>query len=318
MREILFVKNNKNKWEAYENTFNDEKNISPVELTNMLIDVSEDLGYAQTHYPGTETEGYLNGLAMRIHQAIYKNKRYGESTFLKFFKEYIPDVLYEHRRYLFYSFAAFSFFCILGFVSQMYNPDYVRLILGDFYVDSTIERIKKGDPFGVYKEENALMMFIGIAVNNIKVSFLVFAAGILTSFGTYYLLAFNGIMLGSFFAFFHQYNLLAQASRVVWLHGTIEILSIIIAGAAGIIMGNSFLFSGNFPRLYYFQMKSKTAISIIYALIPFFLIAAFIESFVTRYTSMPVLLSILIIFASLTLMTGYFIFYPYYRKNAKL
>jgi uncharacterized membrane protein SpoIIM required for sporulation len=315
MRKILFLKNNKEKWKKYEDVLKNEKTAGPVELTNMLIDITDDLGYAQTHYPDTDVEIYLNNLASRIHQSIYKNKRYGEKIIRNFFLETVPNIVWKNKKYLLYSLIAFVLAAVLGFFSEILYPDYVRLILGDYYVDSTIERIKKGDPLGIYKEEEQFLMFLYIAMNNIRVSFLVFVAGILTSFGTYYLLAHNGILLGSFFALFYKYNVLATALKVVWIHGTIEISAIIIAGAAGIMMGNSFLFSGTYPRLYHFQSKSKEGLIIIYALIPFFLIAAWLESYITRYTDMHILLSLAIILISLILIIGYFFIFPFYKNK---
>lgn len=319
MRKILFLKNNKEKWKNYEEILKDEKKAGPANLTNMLIDITDDLGYAQTHYPDTDVERYLNNLASRIHQAIYKNKRYGEKIIRKFFLVTVPDAIWKNKNYLLYSFIAFTLASILGFFSEIYYPDYVRLILGDQYVDATIERIKNGDPLGVYKENEQFLMFLQIAMNNIRVSFLVFVAGILTSFGSYYLLSQNGIMLGSFFALFYRYNVMGSALKVVWIHGTIEISAIIIAGAAGIMMGNSFLFPGTYPRLYHFQNKSKEGIIIIYALIPFFLIAAWLESYITRYTDMHILLSLTIILISFLFIIGYFFIFPFYKnlKNNK-
>lgn len=317
VRKIVFLKNNKDKWKKYEHSLKDEKTLSPVELTHMLIDITEDLGYAQTHYPGSDAELYVNNLASRIHQAIYKNKRYGEKILKKFFLEKIPEIMFNARHYLFYSFLAFFLSCVLGFVSEILYPEYDRIVLGNYYVDSTIERIKNGDPLGIYKEHDPILMFVQIALNNIQVSFLVFVAGIFTAFGTYFMLSYNGIMLGSFFALFYRYNVFSQALKVVWIHGTIEIFSIILAGAAGIMMGNSFLFPGTHPRLHHFQQQSSRALMIIYALLPFFLLAAFLESFVTRYTQMPLALSIWIIISSFLLMTGYFVAYPIIKFHSK-
>jgi uncharacterized membrane protein SpoIIM required for sporulation len=316
MRKILFLKNNKEKWKKYEDVLKNENKAGPVELTNMLIDITDDLGYAQTHYPDTDVEIYLNNLASRIHQSIYKNKRYGEKIIRNFFLKTVPDIVWKNRKYFLYSLIAFTLAAALGFFSEILYPDYVRLILGDYYVDSTIERIKNGDPLGIYKEEEQFLMFLQIAMNNIRVSFLVFVAGILTSFGSYFLLAQNGIMLGSFFALFYRYNVIGSALKVVWIHGTIEISAIIIAGAAGIMMGNSFLFPGTYPRLYHFQSKSKEGLIIIYALIPFFLIAAWLESYITRFTEMHIMLSLTIILISLFLIIGYFFIFPFY-KNLK-
>ncbi len=44
--------------------------------------------------------------------------------------------------------------------------------------------------------------------------------------------------------------------------------------------------------------------------VPFFIVAGFLEGFVTRHTEMPDWLAILIIASSLTLIIYYYIIYP--------
>ena len=86
----------------------------------------------------------------------------------------------------------------------------------------------------VYKSMNETEMFLGITLNNIKVSFIAFVMGIFTAFGTGYILLRNGVMLGTFHAFFASHGLLTESLATIWIHGTFEIFSIIVAGAAGI------------------------------------------------------------------------------------
>ena len=95
--------------------------------------------------------------------------------------------------------------------------------MGNQYVDMTLDNIARGEPMAVYNGSPEAPMFLGITINNIKVSFLCFAAGILTSFGTGLILLQNGIMLGSFQMFFYQHDLLWESALAVWLHGTLEI-----------------------------------------------------------------------------------------------
>nr|BFF41353.1 hypothetical protein BACY1_31580 [Tenacibaculum mesophilum] len=75
------------------------------------------------------------------------------------------------------------------------------MILGDGYVNMTLENIENGDPMAVYKKANEVDMFIGITVNNIKVAMYAFVLGMLFSVGTLYIMMQNGIMLGSFLYF---------------------------------------------------------------------------------------------------------------------
>jgi uncharacterized membrane protein SpoIIM required for sporulation len=174
----------------------------------------------------------------------------------------------------------------------------------------TNENIEKGDPFGVYKSADPIMMFLGIAVNNIYVSFRVFVMGLLWGVGTIYGLFYNGVMLGSFEYYFFDKGLGGASILVVFIHGTLEISAIIIAGAAGLVLGNSILFPRTFTRIQSMIMGAKDGIKIIIGLMPVFLAAAFLEGFITRHTDMPVWLSLFILIASLSFIIYYFVIYP--------
>ena len=105
--------------------------------------------------------------------------------------------------------------------------------MGDAYVNMTEQNISNNDPMGVYKSHRQIDMFFGITFNNIRVSFVVFAAGIFLSLGTVFSLFRNGVMLGAFQYFFFKKGLLVTSILTIWIHGAIEISSIVIAGAAG-------------------------------------------------------------------------------------
>ena len=87
-------------------------------------------------------------------------------------------------------------------MSAKYDETFIRLILGDAYVDMTNENIENGDPFGVYKSSGELTMFFQIAFNNIRVAFATYVMGALFSVGAVWLLLNNGLMLGSFEYYF--------------------------------------------------------------------------------------------------------------------
>ena len=117
-------------------------------------------------------------------------------------------------------------------------------------------------------------------------------------------------MLGSFEYYFFSKGLGAQSILVIWIHGTIEISSFIIAGAAGLVLGNSFLFPKTYTRLASLKKGAKDGIKIVLGLVPLFIVADFFESFVTRHTGMSVWLSITILASSLCFMIWYVIIYP--------
>ena len=310
MREITFLKINSEKWKKFENELNQPKNGNPDETANLFIQLTNDLSYAKTHFPQSKTTLYLNDLSAQVHQLIYQNKKESNHRIVSFWTHELPLVVKSCHKPLFYSFVIFIVSGLIGWISAAYDDTFVRLIMGDTYVNMTIENIKNNDPMAVYKKMNELDMFLAITMNNIYVSFVAFILGIFLSLGTGYALFNNGVMLGSFQYFFFSKGVLLPSLLTIWIHGTLEISAIIIAGGAGLVMGNSILFPGTYSRGISFIKGAKKGLKIVIGLLPIFIMAGFLEGFVTRHTEMPVWLSLLIIGGSLIFIIGYFIIYP--------
>jgi uncharacterized membrane protein SpoIIM required for sporulation len=109
---------------------------------------------------------------------------------------------------------------------------------------------------------------------------------------------------------FAQKGLTGDFVLTVFIHGTLEISALIISGAAGIIIGISYLFPGTLSRLEAFKRAAKDSSKIIIGLVPVFITAAFFEGFVTRHATMPVWGKLMILIGSLSFIVGYFVIYP--------
>ena len=306
MREGLFIKKNIDKWKQYQY----EPASDPDEMASEFTDLVNDLGYAKTFYPQSRVTQYLNGLASRIYLGIYRNKKEEVSRISRFWKTELPLVVRKYHREILYSFIIFLLFALIAAFSAAHDESFVRGVLGDRYVDMTEDNITRGDPFGVYKDSDRLSMFLKIAVNNIQVSFIIFVSGFLVSLGAVWQLFQNGVMVGAFQYYFFSRGLGWKSVLVIWIHGTLEISSIIIAGAAGIVLGNSILFPGTHTRLYSLKRGGKDGLKLMIGLVPIFIAAAFLEGFVTRYSTMPIWLSLSILLGSLSFVIWYFIVYP--------
>ena len=315
MREAAFAKQNKDKWLRFENVLRNNVQTNPDELSALYIEVTDHLSYAQTFYPNSNTLNYLNGLSVLAHQKIYKTKRESRSRFITFYTQEFPLFFSKYHKQLLIAFVTFAIFSIVGAYSAATDGDFVRLILGDGYVNATLSNIEKGDPMAVYKDMGELDMFLGITINNIRVALLAFSFGLFLSLGTIFILMRNAIMLGAFQYFFYEQGLLWESARTIWIHGTIEISVIIIAGCAGLVLGNSILFPGTYTRVQSFVRGAKDGIKILISTIPFFIIAGFLEGFVTRHTEMPDWLAIIIIGGSLYLILFYYVIYPIKLKK---
>lgn len=310
MKEAAFVKQNKARWEEFERIIKDQRQAEPDKLAELFIQVTDDLSFARTRYPDTRTTQYLNALASKVHLQIYKNKREDTNRFVHFWKYEVPQAMFEARKPLLYAFIVFMMTGIIGAVSTVYDDTFVRLIMGDGYVNMTLENIDKGKPTDVYSTMDEVTMFFLITWNNVLVAFRIFVLGIFTSLGTGLYLFYNGLMVGSFITFFYEQNQLSHALPVIMLHGTIELSSIVIAAAAGFVLGNSLVFPGTYSRIESFKRGGMIGIKILVGLVPFFILAGFIESFITRYAFMHWSIKMGIIGVSAVIMIYYFVIYP--------
>jgi len=315
MKEIAFLNENAKQWKEYEVVLDSKHLRDPDFHAELFIKITDDLSYAQTYFPGSETEVYLNSLASKIHHKIYINKKEKQGRFAFFWKYELPKELLVSRKYIFYSLIIFLVTVLIGIVSSANDGEYSRLILGDSYVNMTIDNIEKGDPMGVYKDMDSWGMFFYIALNNVKVMIMVYLLGLLLSLGSVYYIFVHGVMIGTFHYIFYEYNVLEESLITVWIHGTIEIFTLIVSGGAGIMLGNSILFPKTYSRSASFLRGARSSVKIVFGLIPFIILAAFLEGFVTRHTEWSNIVRIGIIVSSMVLIIGYFFLYPQLIKD---
>ena len=311
MREASFIERNKEKWILIESNLQNKLAVDPDELASNYMELTNDLAYAQTFYPKSKTRTYLNELSILAHQQLYRDQKSVDTKFLPFFTEEVPAAVWEIRKPLLYSFLIFLLAICIGFVSAVYDIDFVRLILGDSYVDMSIANIERGNPAGVYEGGSMFGSAMVITVNNVRVAFLAFVFGLFFSVGTGYILFSNGIMIGAFHQLFFKYGVMTEAMSAIWIHGTIELSVIVIAGGCGLALGNSILFPESYTRLESFKRACKTASKVLVSTVPFFIVAGFLEGYVTRFYQISFSLCLLIILLSFVVIGYYYILRPY-------
>ena len=315
MRETSFIKQNKEKWKEFERILEKDKDIDPEKLNSLYVQITDDLSYSRTFYPYRSVRVYLNHLAQQVFNNIYKIKRSPFKRIKSFWTDELPQLVYEAKPEFSLALFVFGLAVAIGVLSSSMDPDFPRVILGDEYVDMTIENINSGDPMAVYKQKGELSMSLGITANNLKVAFLTFVMGIFFAIGSIAIMIYNGVMVGAFQYFFVQKGVFWESFLTIWTHGTLEISAIIIAGAAGLTMGKGLVFPGTLSRLQAFQISARRGLKIMMGIVPIFIIAGFIEGFMTRYTEMPDIISLIFILSCLAFVLYYFVYYP--KKLAK-
>lgn len=314
MRETKFIEQNREKWSQYEQML-EENRRDPERLNELFVQIMDDLSYARTFYPNRSVRTYLNSMAQRVFHNVYRGKRFPKSRFFLFWTDEAPRAVWESRQAMGLSLGIFILAFALGVLSSRIDPDFPRMILGDDYVDMTLANIENGDPMRVYKDSRPLGMTLGIAANNLFVALRTALFGVAASIGAVFIMLYNGIMVGAFQYFFIERGLFWESFLTIWIHGTLEISAIIVAGGSGLTIGSGILFPGTHTRLRAFQLSMRRGLKILLGLTPVMIAAAIFEGFFTRYTDTPDALRGLFILLSLAFVLWYFAWLPWYKAR---
>ena len=288
----------------------------PEALSALYLDITDDLGFAQTYYSRRTIRVYLNQLAQRVFIVVNKYQKFSLRNVLDFWIIELPLELYRAKKYMGFALISFLAYIALGWISSSVYPEFTATVLGEGYVETTMQNIAKGNPLGIYENSSSFMMFIQITGNNLMVSILTFFAGIIFTLGTQIMLFGNGVMLGAFQHMFLKKGLLITSFLGIWIHGAFEISSIALSAGAGITAGAGWLFPGSFSRIQAFRSSFSRGAKIMLSILPFIVLAGYLESYVTRnYDTLPDVSKWTIIIGSFCLIGFLYVFLPMYQAQ---
>ena len=312
MREPVFIKQNIARWRDYQRRLDHPAGETPDMLAQMYTELTSDLAFSRTHFPDAAITQMLNAMTLKLHNEIYSGRQEKWSRLLTFWTQEVPQAVYDNRKAMLAALAVFVLFLGVGIVSLFNDADFARMILGDNYVDMTIENIKNGTPTDVYSYGEEAESFLYIMLNNLRVDVICVSMGIFTPFFTAIVVMYNAIMVGAFTMFFFQYGVLGDALLAIMQHGTLEISTMVLSGGAGFVMGSGWLFPGTYSRMTAFRRKAKDALKIALSIFPVTIVAAFIEGYLTRHTEFPLAFRVMVIILSATFIVYYYIILPRY------
>ena len=318
MKEYIFVKQNKEKWNKYEEKISHLSTLSTQQISDIYQDITADCAYAQGHYPNARVTAYLNNMALMLHEYVCRPKKHDIiHSVIKFFTEYVPSMVAEAHVEMKLSFAIFTAFTIVGVILAVQDIQNIIDTLGPRYVEMTLENIKNGVPTDVYGKSSPRHMFFFIVLNNLRVDLITYMYGIIPILGPGYILKVNGVMLGEFQTLFFLKDVGLESMSAIWIHGALEIPSIIIGGAASLALGMGWVFPGNMSRKEALKRSGLRSVKIILSILPITIIAAFLESFATRHTEWPLFVKLFIIGGSFAFVIFYYIYLPHQIRKRK-
>src|SRR6202789_996734 len=252
--------------------------LSRAELQEMALlyrQVAADLSVLRQDVTARTYAVHVNQLLARAHHIIYSGRKANLRTLFLFLRDEYPAVFQRQFGYVLASILVSVAFAILGAVLTTARPDFMRHFVGPDMI-ATMERHQMWTEsiVSVAPRETSHIM-----TNNLTVSFVTFAGGITFGLGTFYYLFFNGMLLGVVGAACHQYGMSLLLLRVVVAHGSLELPSIIIAGAAGFRLGHAMLFPGALRWKESVARGGIEATRLVSGIIPLLFIAGCLEGF---------------------------------------
>ena len=222
----------------------------------------------------------LETLTARGHQLIYAQADFGIDKLRRLFLVDFPAAVRAHRLHVLIALVVFAGpLVVIGVLSYL-DPGLI-LSLQDASVVDEFERMY-GDPDGPIGRRSAASdwgMFGFYIRNNIGIAFQCFAGGLFFGIGSLFALVVNGALAGSVAGYLTWRGFGENFYSFVITHGAFELTGIVLAGAAGLILGHALLVPGRRSRLAALELAARRAIVIVYGMTAMFVVAAGLEAF---------------------------------------
>lgn len=250
------------------------------ELGRLYRQATSDLAVARRDYPGHNVTIYLNSLVAQGHAAVYRGRSTSLSRIGRYFTHSIPRTFRQTLIFTLISFAVFTIPALLACVIAFRSPDEgAQLMPG---IAQRIEDIRNKEQW--WNEINEIGNAAGagfIMTNNIRVSILAFAGGMLLGLLTIYVLYFNGLMFGIIVGAAHSLDFADKLWAFVAPHATLELSMIFISGGAGLQLAWAIAHPGLLTRRAALTVAARRAGILMGLVILILIVAGLIEGFIS-------------------------------------
>jgi uncharacterized membrane protein SpoIIM required for sporulation len=237
-----------------------------------------DLALARRRFPGDPVVAHLETLVQRSRQGVY-NSPTSRTGVWEFFANGYWRRIRERKGLLAISFLCLALPTLLGGYWAWRDPGPASGLVPARY-QSVTEPRAPGKSLGLTVDEESAMAS-QIFTNNIGVTFMAFAGGLLLGLGTLYVLLQNGVMLGVVAGLAIGAGNGRSFFELVTAHGVLELSCIVVAGAAGLRLGWSVIDPGNRTRGEAIRQEARAAIEIVLGTMPWLVLAGLVEGFLT-------------------------------------
>jgi uncharacterized membrane protein SpoIIM required for sporulation len=253
--------------------------LSPTEVSEfseLFRALCYDLAQVRSRDWGSSLETYLNDLVVRGHGAFYGGKPHPRGQVLRFLSETFPRRLRENQAFFWTSLALFAVPLAVAWLVVLRDPSLAQRVLPGTAL-YTMEQMYSGDLKDVERQDAAMAGFY--VRHNTSIAFQCFALGAFLGLGTVYVLLSNGIQLGTVAGYVIGKGHGERFLSFVVSHSSFELTAIVVAGAAGLVLGHAILAPGSASRAQALRERGRVAVEIALGAAAMLFVAAMIEGF---------------------------------------
>jgi len=223
----------------------------------------------------------LNEMALRGHHALYGARPGLQRTWVRFLRCGFPRLVRTNWRSVLLAGALFYLpFFGLPFAIHR-NPEVAYLLQDPQSLARMEDMYRSGkEKFGRKDAADTDLYMFGFYIwNNVRITFQVFASGLLLGLGSIFFLLVNGLQGGAVAGHLTRMGVGENFWSFVITHGAPEMLGLVLAGAAGLKLGFALLSPGRKTRLQSLKDAARNGVALVYGAALLDVLAAFLEAF---------------------------------------
>jgi uncharacterized membrane protein SpoIIM required for sporulation len=231
------------------------------------------------HYSPSLTDE-LHVLVMQGHQALYGTQSPVRQRLVYFLLADFPRLVRDEWRLVLLATVLF-FGPLLSLIAVLqWFPDAVYLVLSPRAIAQIQEMYNPANQqLGMRDSDTNVAMFGFYIWNNVRIGFQTYATGLVFCLGSFFFLLFNGVHIGTVAGHLTQIGYGEPLWSFVAGHSAMELLAIVISGAAGIRLGLALLAPGALSRKAALVLHGRQSVKLMFGAAFMFAVAALIEAF---------------------------------------
>lgn len=320
MRADEFYQSRKGDWETLSQLLDlsqkDMRRLSEVQvrdLARLYRATTSDLALAKRDFPRNEITVYLNQLVARAHAVVYRSEPLAVRRLWQFAAVGFPRLFRETWVFTFIAAVLFILPAVVSGFATYERPRLALLLLPANHHD-LIPIVEEKELWIDIPVEERPYAASFIMQNNIRVSFLAFASGLLAGPLTVWILFLNGLILGTLTGLTSFHGIGFELWTFVIGHGVIELSIIFIAGGSGLMLSWAILHPGLMRRRDALAQAARKAVYLLLGAVPWLVVAGTIEGFISPNEEIPILTKWLVGFGSGLVLYSYLLLAGRERK----